>query len=217
MSSFTHSPSLPAPAPTLLTHHLHRQTPNHLHSYIPNAQTISIHHASPPQSCSEHPKDCTRPHFASYSSETHHTSTSLSYALPSPGYADFQPSSPILLLFIKKFIKWFFWRQASEKDFIRRVFAVAFTDSVHSVDLAHTSKDVIMFLKKVTTILLTCLLYNPNYQVKYWGALMAACLWSSLHLSWYSFSRPDKMRSKQLCSPRNELLGNGKKSLAFPH
>ena len=48
-----------------------------------------------PQSCSEHTKDCTRPHFSSYASETHHTSISPSYARLSPGYADFQLSSPM--------------------------------------------------------------------------------------------------------------------------
>ena len=75
--------------------HFYRPTPNHLHSNIPNAWTISIYLALPPRPRSEHSKDCTRPHFASYPSETLHTSTSPSYVLLSPGYADFQPSSPM--------------------------------------------------------------------------------------------------------------------------
>ena len=37
---------------------------------------------------------------------------------------------------------------------------------------------------------------QPNLQVL--GALMAACSWSSLHLSWYSFPRSDKMWYEQL-------------------
>ena len=55
---------------------VYRPTPNHLHSYVPHAQTKvdidlpghtisikqsqSIYPASPPQPRSEHPKDCTR-------------------------------------------------------------------------------------------------------------------------------------------------------------
>ena len=38
-----------------------------------------IYDASPPQPCSEHQKDCTRPHFSFYPSETHHTSISPSF------------------------------------------------------------------------------------------------------------------------------------------
>ena len=62
---------------------------------VPHAHTTSIYHASPPQPRSEHPKDCTRPHFASYPSETHHTSISPSYALLSPGSANSQSSLPM--------------------------------------------------------------------------------------------------------------------------
>ena len=51
--------------------HFYRPTSNHLHSYVPHAKTISIYHALPLQPHSEHPKDCTRPHFSSYPSETH--------------------------------------------------------------------------------------------------------------------------------------------------
>ena len=50
--------------------------PNHLHSYVPHAQTTSIYHDSPPQPCSEAPKDCTNPHCASYLSATPRTSIS---------------------------------------------------------------------------------------------------------------------------------------------
>ena len=79
ISSFTHSLQVFLPLPTHLTPpppHFYRPTSNHLHSYIPHAQTTLIYHASPPQLRSEHPKDCTRPHFSSYPSETHHTSIS---------------------------------------------------------------------------------------------------------------------------------------------
>ena len=70
----TFSPSLPAlysspPPPP----YFYRPTPNHLHSYVPNAQTISICHASPPQPRSEHPKNCTRLHFLSFRDTPHHT------------------------------------------------------------------------------------------------------------------------------------------------
>ena len=61
--------------------HFYRPTPNHFHSYLPHAQTTSIYQTSLPQPRSEHPKDYTRPHFASYLSETHHTSISPSYAV----------------------------------------------------------------------------------------------------------------------------------------
>ena len=57
----TFSPSLPALTLPPPPPHFNRPTPNHLHSYAPHGQTISIYHASPPQPCSEHPKDCTRP------------------------------------------------------------------------------------------------------------------------------------------------------------
>ena len=36
--------------------HFYKLTPNHLHSYDPYAQTISIYHASPPQARSENTK-----------------------------------------------------------------------------------------------------------------------------------------------------------------
>ena len=75
--------------------HFYKRTPNHPHSYVSHAQTISIYPASPPQPRSEHPKGCTRPHFTSYPSETLHTSISPSYALLSPGSADSQPSLPM--------------------------------------------------------------------------------------------------------------------------
>ena len=89
MSSYLCPHISPLPPP-----HFYRPTPNHLCSYIPHARTTSIYHTSPPLPRSEHPKDCTSPHFASYPSETHHTSISPSCALLSPGYADSQPSLP---------------------------------------------------------------------------------------------------------------------------
>ena len=50
MSSFTHSPSLPASAHTSPSGHFHiSTTSNHPHSYIPDARTILICHVSPPQ------------------------------------------------------------------------------------------------------------------------------------------------------------------------
>ena len=64
---YTFSPSLPAPTRTSNPSHHHISTgwhPINLHSYVPHAQTTSIYHASPPRPNSEHPKDCTRPHFA---------------------------------------------------------------------------------------------------------------------------------------------------------
>ena len=91
-----HHPHIsPLPPP-----HFYRPTPNHLCSYAPHAQTTyaqttSIYHALPLFPHSEHPKDCTSLHFASYPSETHHTSISPSCALLSPGYADSQPSLPM--------------------------------------------------------------------------------------------------------------------------
>ena len=111
MSSFTHSlqvflclPLLFCPPPP----HFFKLTPNHLHSFVRNAQTISIYHASPPQPHSAHPKDCaykTSLCFLSFRGTPQlvrwmcgvHTSTSPAYALLSPGYADFQPS---LLMFL---------------------------------------------------------------------------------------------------------------------
>ena len=51
--------------------HFYRPTPNHLRSYAPHAQIISIYHASPLLSRSENPKDCTRPHFSSYPDTLH--------------------------------------------------------------------------------------------------------------------------------------------------
>ena len=61
--------SSPQPPP-----HFYRPTPNHLHSYDPYAQTISIYHASPPQPRSENTKktlqDLTS--LNSYPSETLH-------------------------------------------------------------------------------------------------------------------------------------------------
>ena len=90
MSSYPCPHISPLPPP-----HFYRPTPNHLRSYVPHAQTTSIYHASPLLPRSEHPKDCTSPHFTSYLSETHHTSISPSCALLSPGYADSQPSLPM--------------------------------------------------------------------------------------------------------------------------
>ena len=85
ISSFTHSyqvflPLYPHISP-LPPPHFYRPTSNHLHSYVPHAQTTSIYHTSPLLPRSEYPKDCTSPHFASYPSETPHTSISLSCAL----------------------------------------------------------------------------------------------------------------------------------------
>ena len=37
------------------------------------------------------------------------------------------------------------------------------------------------------------------------GWLMAACSWSPLHFSWFTFSRQNWMPSTQLSSPRNEM------------
>ena len=44
--------------------HFYSPKPNLSHSYAPNAQTISICHASPPQLHSEYRKECTKPHYA---------------------------------------------------------------------------------------------------------------------------------------------------------
>ena len=49
----------------------------------------------------------------------------------------------------------------------------------------------------------------------HWGALMAACSWSPLHFSWYSFTRQDLMPSTQISSPKNEMDGNVHKSLSL--
>ena len=70
--------------------HFYRLTPNHLHSYAPDAYTVSILTTS--ATIGEYPKDCTNPHFAFYPSMTLLTSISPSYTLLSPNYADFQPS-----------------------------------------------------------------------------------------------------------------------------
>ena len=102
MSSYPCLHISPLPPP-----HFYRPTPNHLCSYIPHAQTTSIYHASPLLPRSEHLKDCTRPHFASYPSETHHTSISPSCTLLSPGYADSQPSLPISVPYVNTL-----WTQA---------------------------------------------------------------------------------------------------------
>ena len=53
--SYPHISPLPPP-------HFYRLMPNHLHSYVPSAQTTSIYHATPPQPCSEPPKDSTNAH-----------------------------------------------------------------------------------------------------------------------------------------------------------
>ena len=98
---FTHSLHVFLPLPTHFTPatttflQADTQSSPFLRSTCPNHLKSSIYHTSPPQPCSERPKDCTRPHFTSYPSETHHTSTSPSYALLSPGYADFQPPLPM--------------------------------------------------------------------------------------------------------------------------
>ena len=47
---YPHISPLPPP-------HSYRPTPNHLHSYTPHTQTISIYHALPPQPRSHPPKD----------------------------------------------------------------------------------------------------------------------------------------------------------------
>ena len=66
VSSFTHSLHVFLPLSTHLTPattsqsrtHFNRPTPNHLHSYVPHAQTISIYNTLPPQPRSEYPKNC---------------------------------------------------------------------------------------------------------------------------------------------------------------
>ena len=86
-SLYPHISPLPPP-------HFYRLTPNHLHSYVPHAQTTSIYPASPPQPHSVHPEEYTNPHCVSYPSATPRTSISPSSILSSPDYADLLSSSP---------------------------------------------------------------------------------------------------------------------------
>ena len=65
--------SQPSPLPSP---HFYRSMPNYLHSFTPDAQTISICHASPPRPHSKYPKDCTTPCFAFSHSKTLPTSIS---------------------------------------------------------------------------------------------------------------------------------------------
>ena len=69
--TFSSSPC-PYPSPTTSTF-LQADTQSFPLLHVPHAHTISIYHASPPQPRSEHPKDYTRPHFASYHKLTKET------------------------------------------------------------------------------------------------------------------------------------------------
>ena len=99
ISSLTsHILSCPYPHISLLPPpHSYRPTSNHLYSYAPHAQTISIYHASPPQPHSEPSNDYTNPHCAFYPSAIPHTSISPSSAPFSPDFADLLSSSPRFL------------------------------------------------------------------------------------------------------------------------
>ena len=78
MSSFTLK-SLPASVPLHFSPKTSTFLQANTHSYVLDAQTISICHASLPQPHSKHPKDCTKPNFASYPTTTVRTSTSPPY------------------------------------------------------------------------------------------------------------------------------------------
>ena len=76
ISSFTHCLQVFLPLPLLFfptTSTFLQANTQSSPLLVPNAQTISLYHASPPQPRSEHPKDCTRPHFTSCPSETFHS------------------------------------------------------------------------------------------------------------------------------------------------
>ena len=76
--SFLYISSLPPPP-------FYRPTPNHPHSYAPDAQTTSVCHASRHPPHSVYPKDCTNPHCTFYPSTTLHTSISQSFTLRTAG------------------------------------------------------------------------------------------------------------------------------------
>ena len=64
-SSYSCPDPSPPPPPTLC-----KQTPNHLHSYVPDVQTISIFHVSPHQQHNWYQEGCINPHCAFCPSRT---------------------------------------------------------------------------------------------------------------------------------------------------
>ena len=104
--------------------HFYRLTPNHLHSYVPPAQTTSIYHASTPQPCSE-PQKTVQIHTAPPILQRHHTmrtSISPSSVLSFPDFADLLSSSIKFNLSLQKpVIKtnyYLFYRISSKTDVI---------------------------------------------------------------------------------------------------
>ena len=79
-------PDLSSPPPPTFC----KKTPNHLHFYIPDVQTILIFHASPHQQC----RRLVNPRCIFYLSRTSYTSISTSYALSFPNFSDRRPSLP---------------------------------------------------------------------------------------------------------------------------
>ena len=76
----------------------YRPTPNHPHSYAPDAQSTSICHASPHTPHSAHSKDCKNPHCVSYLSMTPRTAISPSSFLQTSHGCSPESSARLLTL-----------------------------------------------------------------------------------------------------------------------